>query len=390
MLAGKNTIKNNFLKTTITITLLLVLVLNLSSNIFLVSGDAGGTGKFLTIQFQGEGDVTATKVQSGEVRTFTFDDSETFTQRVGAGTVELLARPNEGWEFSRWIGKVSDTESIATDYKTEKYGEVTAVFVRNTFTITVIVATEAPSGYVETLIDGVLTPINDQLNVIVDAGASQMFSFYPDLDNHVSSILIDNTFVSSALDYTFSNVQSDHIITVFFSLDGEAYVPAGTNIPVYLGDYVSLNFISTQGGGTATQEEIILSALLEDTSLILWNVNAGVNFEGVVEITLPYTGFEIIQHIFTSYSVNALYSDVNADGVVNGDDVSDVANAIKTLVPHGIYDADFDVDRNEVLDQEDVHMVNANKGALIESLNFWIEGNILFIETDHFSIFRGR
>ena len=167
-------------------------------------------------------------------------------------------------------------------------------------------------------------------------------------------------------------------------------MPAGTDVPVYLGDFVSLNFISTQGGGTATQASIDLLPLLVGTSLLLWDVSTSVAFSSIVEIALPYSGSVEITQVFTSDSLNALYSDVNADGIVNGDDVSDVANAIRTLVPHGAYDANFDVDRNEVLDQHDVHTVNENKGTTLTSLEFWVENGILYIETSEFSIFRCR
>ncbi|MCJ7714755.1 hypothetical protein MUO66_09920, partial [Candidatus Bathyarchaeota archaeon] len=358
------------------------------TNALLVKADPVGVGKFLTVNIDGQGFVTATKVKSGEVWEYYIADPPA-EHKLGAGTVSLEAFAYEGWEFSRWEEDLTGSEN-PTDYKSEKYGFIKAVFVRTTFKITATVAPEAPNGYIQTDINGIPTQVTEQLDLIVEYGASQSFSFISNVENHVSAIQVDGAFVPYVLDYTFSNVQTDHTITVFFSVDGEAYVPAGNNVPVYLGEDVSLNFVSTQGGGTATQAEIPLFELLAETSLILWDINAGVSFEGIVEITLPYIGFEIIQQVFTADSVDALYSDVNGDGVVDGNDVSDVAIAIRTLVPHGIYDADYDVDRNSVLDEEDVHTVNDNKGAIIESLNFWIEGDTLFIETGHFSIFRGR
>ena len=381
------TINKTFRKSIGSTILLAILLFSFTAYITpFAQADSGGTGKFLTIIFDGEGKVTATKVQSGEIRTFTIDDP---AQKLGAGTVELLAIPNEGWEFSHWSGKVSDTDEIVTNYKTVKYGEVTVVFVKKTFTITATVAPEAPNGIIWA--DGVSTPITYQLDVIVDSGASQTFSFEPDPDNHVTAFQVDNPFVPYDLDYTFLNVQSDHTITVFFSLDGEAYIPDGITVPVNLGNDVSLSFISTQGASTATQEELFFStALLNDTSLILWDVKTGVNFDGIVEIALPYTGLKPTQ-VFTSDSLDALYSDVNADGVVNADDVSDVAKGIKTTSQSGAeYNAQWDVNRDGELTEDDIHMVNDNKGTILESLNFWVEGDTLYIETDHFSIFRGR
>ena len=382
--------EKSFLKKTIvTVALLTILAFAMiPTNALLVKADPVGVGKFLTVNIDGQGFVTATKVKSGEVWEYYIADPPA-DHKLGAGTVSLEAFAYEGWEFSRWEEELTGSEN-PTDYKSEKYGFLKAVFVRTTFTITATVAPEAPNGYIQTDINGIPTQVTEQLDLIVEYGASQSFSFIPNVENHVSAIQVDGTFIPYVLDYTFSNVQTDHTITVFFSVDGEAYVPAGNNVPVYLGEDVSLNFVSTQGGGTATQAEIPLLELLTETSLILWDINAGVSFEGIVEITLPYIGFEIIQQVFTADSVDALYSDVNGDGVVDGNDVSDVAIAIRTLVPHGIYDADYDIDRNSVLDEEDVHTVNDNKGAIIESLNFWIEGDTLFIETGHFSIFRGR
>ena len=111
-----------------------------------------------------------------------------------------------------------------------------------------------------------------------------------------------------------------------------------------------------------------------------------------MEIALPYLGTETIQHVFMGDSLDELYSDVNGDGVVYGDDVSDVANAIKSLTPHGLYDANFDVNRDGVLDENDVHLVNEYKGTTLQSLTFWVEGNTLYIETYQLSpkVFRAR
>jgi hypothetical protein len=369
--------------------LLLVLAFSATAiNTPLVKADAGGIGKFLTIEIEGGGSVTATKVKSGETWDFYWADPP-MTEKVGAGTVLLEAKASEGWEFSHWEGDLIGTSVNPTEYKTEKYGYVRAVFVKITFTITAIVAPEAPNGYIETSVDGNPTQIWDQLDVTVEYGDSQTFSFYPDAGNHVSTIKIDIDFIFPALSYTFNDVQKDWTIVVFFSADGEAYVPAGTNVPVDLGGSVSLHFESTEGGGTATQASIDLPPLLVGTSLILWDVSAGVSFDGIVEIALPYSETDI-QHVFRGDCLDELYCDVNADGGVDGDDVSDVANAIKSLTPQGLYDANFDVDRNGVLDENDIHLVNEYKGTTLQSLTFWVEGNTLYIETYLLSIFRGR
>ena len=83
--------------------LLLICMLPIGLNIPLVQADAGGTGKFLTIEIVGEGHVKATKVQSGETWDFYWADPP-MTEKVGAGTVTLEAFASAGWKFSHWEG----------------------------------------------------------------------------------------------------------------------------------------------------------------------------------------------------------------------------------------------------------------------------------------------
>jgi hypothetical protein len=378
-------------KTAVATILLSILALSvLPANLLFAKADPVGVGKYLTVEIVGDGNVTATKVNSGEVWYYYPTDPAT-EHKLGAGTVSVEAYANDGWEFSHWEQDLTGTAN-PTYYKSEKYGTIRAVFVKKTFTINAYVASEAPYGYLETTINDVPTQIYDQLAITVGYGDDQNFIFHPDSGNHVSAIQVDNTFVPYTMNYEFSNVQKDWTLTVFFSADGEAYVPQGTNVPVYLGDAVSLNFTSITVGGTANQNEIELPALLVGTSLLLWEFNlAGVSFDGIVEIGLPYAGVQNLTAVFASDSLDALYCDVNGDGIVDGDDVSDVAVGIKTTVASGaIYDPQFDVNRDEELTEDDVHLVNQFKGTTLESLTFWVENGILYIETGHFSIFRGR
>ena len=100
--------------------------------------------------------------------------------------------------------------------------------------------------------------------------------------------------VDHQFDYTFGNVQQDWTITVFFSADGEAYVPAGQNVPLYLGDSVSVIIESTEGGGTAFQYAIALDPELVGTSLILWQFSMGeVSYSGPLQVRLPLPGEDI-------------------------------------------------------------------------------------------------
>jgi hypothetical protein len=405
-------------KSMVTIVLIMILIFSISSTGAFVA-QAGKTdptiGKFLEIDFAGSDDgvatsncyVTATK-DSGQVFTFEVFENLTYSEKVGAGTVLLEAIPDNGWEFQRWISDDVETTPFGNNfayYKTEKLGVVGAVFTRDTYTVTAVVAGAASNGTI--LIDNDSTGVIDVEEitggyiVTVNSGANITFELKEFVGNHVSAIQADGAFEPYAQSYTFANVQSSHSLTVYFSTDGQAYIPAGSNVVVYLGDNVSLNFTSTSGG-TAVQENILgqLDPIVQSSSLILWNIGLVVEFPfGAVTITLPYTldaTHPEITSIFTSENVDALYSDINGDGEVNGDDVSDVANMIKTLVGQQIYDPLYDIDRNTILDQNDVHMVNDNKGAIIEELEFDpiydSNGSLIgyLIYTGHFSIFRGR
>lgn len=409
-------------KSIVALLLVLILVFSMSSTgVFIAqAGKTGPTiGKFLEIDFTGSSDgvaasdcsVTATK-DSGQVFTFKVFENLTYSEKVGAGTLLLEAKPDDGWEFEGWITDDSDDVELTPFgenflyYKTEKLGSVGAVFLRDTFTIKAVVAEAASNGTIS--IDEDSTGVRDSTEiaygyiVTANSGANITFNFNEDPGNHTSAIQVDYAFEPYAQSYTFTNVQSSHNLTVYFSTDGQAYIPQGSNVAVYLGDNVCLNFTST-GGGTATQENILeqLNATVQPSSLILWNIGLVVEvpLTDNVTITLPYTLDENhpnITAIFTSDSVDALYSDVNGDGKVNGDDVSDVANIIKTLVGQQIYDPLYDIDRNGILDQNDVHMVNDNKGAIVEELQFdpiYDSNGILIgylVYTGHFSIFRGR
>lgn len=386
--------KKQLLQRSIIISVLLALLVfsALPFNSLFVQADPIGVGKFLTVEIDGDGYVTATKTNSGEVWYY-YNTVIPTEHKLGAGTVLVQAYANEGWEFSHWEVDLTGTEN-PVEYKSQKYGYVRAVFRKVRFTITATVPEEARNGTINVLEgDGVPTAIPGGWSVTIDYGGSQAFEFIADEGNHTSAIQVDGTFVGYTEIYAFENVTDDHTLKVYFSADGQAYVPIGTNVPVYLGDNVGLTFASINEGGTATQVNVtsLLVPQVQGSSLILWDVGVGASFSGVVQIALPYDGADIIE-VWTSDSLDALYCDVNGDGVVDGDDVSDVAVGIKTTVASGAeYDPQFDTNRDGDLTEDDVHLVNQYKGTVLERvLYFWIEDNTLFIQTDHFSIFRGR
>jgi len=362
------------MKTRVSIFALILLLLCmplLTLNISIVQADAGGIGKFLTIEIVGEGSVTATKIASGEIWIFT----QNGTEKVGAGTVKLEAFASNGWEFSYWGGELTRTSENPTDYKTVKYGYVVAVFVQKTFTIT---ASAVGNG-----------AINPAGEVFVEYGASQTFEFTPYAGNHASAIVVDGVYLSSFIQsYTFYDVTADHMIEVSFSADGTAAVPAGIDVTVFLASGVGLTFDDTDGG-TATGEEETNYPV--GTAAAVWEISVTFVFTGEVNVTLHYNEADLLideadLRLIRGDSIEAIRSDVNNDLVVDGTDVSIVANAVK----QGYwYDPFLDINNDGKVTEADIYIVNANKGTILEDITDGIDTDldIIWGTTDQFSIF---
>lgn len=342
--------------------LLLVCMLPIALNIQQVQADAGGEGKILTIEIAGEGSVTALKLKSGQFWVFEYEDPAQ-EEKVGAGTVKLTANASVGWEFSRWEDAEGSTISLSEImyYKTEKYAYLRAVFIVETFTITPSVVG-----------NGTIEP---NIPVTLEYGASQTFEFTPDAGYHISAINVTGEYQSIfATHYTFENIQQDHTIQVVFDLEGQATVP---NVPedetvnVFLASTAVLT-ISGTGGGTAFGGEEVYAL-----GAGAWEISIDFSIgESTATLTYNDTGLSLEDELnlilVKAETIEALRSDVNGDLRVDGDDVSDVANAVKQLQ---WYDAKWDINDDGYVNEYDVHKVNENKGAIIRLIPI-IERNI--------------
>ncbi len=344
---------------------LVVCILIISSNIPLVQADPGGIGKFLTIEIVGEGSVTATKVQSGEYWEF----FENGTEKVGAGTILLEAFADEGWEFSCWKGDVTG-DLNRTEYKTQKYGNVVAIFVRETHTIT---ATAVGPG-----------TINNKTSLTVEVeheGASPIFEFAPTDPAlyHITSIKVDNNYTSYTTSYAFQNVTSDHDIVVTFNDIGIATVPGDINVRSFVDSIASVMLNETDGGTLIG----IALPFPNGTALFLYEITTNATDEdGTILLAFQLNGLTP-ENVTKGPTADAIFSDVDNNGYVDGTDVSLVANAVKSTTGSELYFAEYDVNRDGVVNEDDVHTVNENKGAtltvLIEDIDWWIEGGILYV-----------
>lgn len=372
--------QNLLKKSNLSKAVLVILTLTiLTTNILLVNADPDGIGKYLTINVQGEGYVIATKVNSGEIFLFNSTNNQ---HKVGAGTVLLEAVAIDGWKFVEWTGDYLTGTSDSVYFKTVKYATITAVYTEKTYVVTA----SASSG-------GSITPHGD---IEVKHGLDQTFEFYPnDSTYHVSSIVVDGFFVPSyANTYTFYNVTADHTIHIIFSEEGKATVPEGTYVSVFLGAGAGITFADTDGGLVTGEPE----DFPEGSSVIVWELNYTATFSGGAQIILSYddTNLTLVQEqnlrLYSGESLAALYSDVNCDLIVDGEDVSIVANAVNTNQQPDWYDPLLDVNNDGFVDKEDIHVVNSYKGTLVEDITDKVdtELNIIYGTTSHFSLFRCR
>ena len=371
---------NKILKqTNLAKTVLIVLTLSiLTTNILLVNADPDGIGKYLTINTQGQGYVTATKTNSGEVFLFNTTNNQ---HKVGAGTVLLEAVSDDGWEFVEWTGDYLSSSINPVNFKTEKYANITAIFREKTY---IISASSKENGSI--------TPDGD---VPVKHGDDQTFIFTADTGYDISSITFDGSFVKSySTTYTFYNVVTNHNITVSFSEEGTATVPAGNGVSVFLGSGVGLTFTNTTGG-VATGE---LEDFPENSSVIVWELDYTATFSNGAQISISYddTGLTLEQEqglrLISGQTLEALYSDVNGDLLVDGEDVSIVANTVNTNQQPDWYDPHLDINNDGFVDKQDIHIVNTNKGTILEDITDFVDTdlNIIYGTTSHFSVFRCR
>lgn len=414
-------INNKFLKQTIiTTTLLLILALNLTSNIFLVSGDAGGTGKYLEISFAAVNladqaallasscEVTATKVTSEQTFTYIASASDSHRQKVGAGTVFLEASTANSPE---WVFIGFDDSVINGEYKTEKNDIVTAKFERLTYEIKLYVVGgigEIKLG--DNIVADESNGVDNPATVIVGYGDTPTFEFIPyvgDPDSyHLSSVLVDGTnYVDLVLteftqSYEFAPINEDfHSLAVAFSVDGEVDIPPGSDVTVFLSSSASLKFNSV-GEGSAFASE-----LYSIGDVVVWDITVAViDLGDQTIIAFRYDPSQVIGseedlRMYRSDSEDAaLYyqCDLNDDGVVNGQDNKIIANAVKrSKFWDPEKNPEYDLNNDNAVTEEDVHIVNSMKNVELT----WIDitfgpvdtvNNIIYGLTDHFSIFRAR
>jgi hypothetical protein len=387
-----------------------------------VNADPGGTGKYLTINFvelvgedyqpiTSQCKVIVTKA-SGYEFVFTDDD---YRQQMAAGTVKLTAITDDEWIFTKFVeinGTIEpdpDGDQNVAYFKNIKYGEINAVFEKVVEQYTVTLSSEGSGNY---WVDGLENPSE----ITVDEGTSLDIIFDPDSGYHVSAIIatyvdeVDHVDyitldLTNTESYSFT-VEANMDIHIIFEVDGIAFVPAySNNVNVFLSSGVGIEGINTDQyisffAGTNLLGKI---DLFSETDLVVWEINTNLTTSTGVVVVLRYddTGLEESDELaLRILKYQSLVGDVNNDGVVNGKDDSIVANAVNTNQQPGWYDPFLDVNNDGYVDNEDLFIINQNKGNTINLSDYQdvtayvdIETNLIYskpLTGDDFSIFRCR
>jgi hypothetical protein len=387
---------------------MLISLLVLSTVVFapLVQADPNGVGKYVNVKVIGDGgSVTLIKVSSGESWEVAAGQEPRFEEKLGAGLVRVEVSSNVGenavidhWQIGFEVdenGDIINPETVdGTDFvefRTTKGITYVEAYFTVAYTVSVKVSPDANNGVI-IFDDEEYTEITR----IVNGGADLDFEFDADPGYHISAIYILDSeggeYSAPVESLQLLSIDDNYDILVFFSQDGYAYVPSGTNVATYFTEGASLRFDETSG--TTELASGFSLVYPEGWAVFMWNIDTSATDEdGNVTIALEFTGEAPIA-VYRSESAEALYCDVNNDGIVDAKDNSLVAIAIKTYAEGSnngkIVDPLYDTNGDGDLTQEDLSLIHQYYGTTFDYLEFTIIGNIIEIETDHFSIFRGR
>ena len=409
--------KNKKLKIkNLAIFLITILALSLFiSSIFIVQAKEPSIGKFLTINFIGDGiinsdcNVTATKQSSEQIFEFCANPENGVSEhRMAAGSVLLTPMPADGWVFVDF-GTLPLNPDGTAYYQTEKYGEVTARFTKEQYTI----ITSYTSG-------GSITPYDPDGDMLYGSNETPKFEFHPDTGHHLTSVIIDAgtsdqyyaTLVTTGspvtgftTSYTFPPLNSSHTIYAVFSPDGQAPIEGGNNVVVFLSSGVSLDFPEVSSGMAYGNS---MTPVIEG-DLIVWNITVEADFaEEGVELAFQFDLNSIPSEILVCHDPNFelfLRCDLNNDGKVDGNDVSIISNIVKhpkfleDLNPEDFNKYNLYVSEDpQVIDENDVHVVNTLNGMdyldfqweLLKFIRVDVANYVIYGTTIGFSIFRCR
>jgi peptidoglycan hydrolase-like protein with peptidoglycan-binding domain len=126
------------------------------------------------------------------------------TVNSGASGSAITAVADAHYSFVNWSD--GSTANPRTDTNITANKAVTANFAAETFTITVY----STAG-------GTVDPPD---GLVKDYGSSQTYTITPDAGYHINDVTVDTVSVGAVAEYTFTNIQDNHVLSVIFVSDG--------------------------------------------------------------------------------------------------------------------------------------------------------------------------
>jgi len=221
---------------------------------------------------------------------------------TGSGTyvygtkVIISAVPADGYEFVSWSDKGAQTHTITVMSDTI----LTAVFKEVAGTTYIISVSHSGNGTVTG-------------NTTVASGANSVFTIIADTDNKVSDVIVDGSSVGVVGSYIFSNVISDHTISVVFE-----------------GSKGASTIVSDDGEVTETVEIL-------ETDGTTGNVSRTTTTEGNVKVIVELESSDntVTTTAIRSNEGSSIHTTVSVESVASGDaseamvDDSAVAEVLK-------------------------------------------------------------
>ncbi len=243
-------------------------------------------------------------------------------------------------------------------------------------------------------------------NASANLGGLNTVTFIPTRGWHIANVSIDGV-SQEILDedgFSLTGVKIRNLIEVTFAANaGEDEVEQGSNVESYPTPEVFLIFnnVLTSGSAYAYTYSGVEIYIPPDAQTETWDVTTDAIFDPGVTVILvvslgsPPWDFDPLDLTLLTAEDEVARADVNLDGVVDGDDVSDVANANPSQEGDLDYDPRLNQNDDNAIDDTDVNIVNNYNG-----LSVWkditqqvvIEGNFAYVYgvTDDLSIFLGR
>jgi len=241
-------------------------------------------------------------------------------------------------------------------------------------------------------------------NAYANLGGLDTVTIIPNHGWHINATLIDGIpLILDGLDedgFSLINVKARNMISVKFAENnGIDDVDIGPDEGAYPDPDVGVIFDNVLAEGNVTAYTIGIQP--PDAKGESWDIQTTATFDGNVTVYLVCNLTDIPDPP-GPYSLRLLRtevelwrSDVNSDGKVDGDDVSDVANANPSELGDPEYESRLDLNDDFVIDDLDVNIVNNYNGESVWediTLRVVVDNDLVYVYglADHISVFGVR